>query len=50
MSLIGSHHPLAGQAFFWEWSDNFFEIMGKAFFPVCIWLLLTLRYMLGAVD
>ncbi len=32
MSLIGSHHPLAGQAFFWEWSDNFFEIMGKASF------------------
>lgn len=50
MSLIGSSHPLGGTAFFWEWLDNFFEIMGKAFFPVFIWLLLTLRYMMGAID
>ena len=50
MSLIASNHPLGGAAFFWEWADNFFEIMGNAFFPVFIWLLLTLRYMMGEVD
>ena len=50
VSLVASRHPLAGSTFFWESADNFLEIMGKALFPILIWLLLTLYYMMGAVD
>jgi len=50
VTLIGAAHPLAGNASFWQGLDNFLEITGKAFFPVVIWLLLTLPYMLGSLD
>ncbi len=34
----------------WQLADDFFEISGKVFFPVLIWLVLALPYMLGATD
>lgn len=50
IALIETQHPLAGHKAFWGFSDDFFEIMGKEFFPILIWLLLGIRYMLGARD
>jgi SEC-C motif-containing protein len=50
ITLIETKHPLAGVESFWRFWDDFFEVMGKAFFPILIWLLLGLRYMLGASD
>lgn len=50
ITLIEAKHPLAGHEAFWRFSDDFFEIMGKEFFPIVIWLLLGIRYMLGARD
>lgn len=50
IALIETKHPLAGHEAFWKFSDDFFEIMGKEFFPILIWLLLGLKYMLGARD
>lgn len=50
IALIETKHPLAGHEAFWKFSDDFFEIMGKEFFPILIWLLLGIRYMLGARD
>ncbi len=49
-SLIAAGHPLAGAAWFWHTVDNFFEITGKAFLPVAIWLVLGLPYMMGLID
>jgi hypothetical protein len=50
-SLIQAKHPLGSSIpFIWESLDQFFEMAGKVFFPISIWLLLTLRYMLGFVD
>ena len=50
VSLISAGHPRAGSPGFWKSLDNFLEVTGKTFFPVAIWLGLTLRYMLGLLD
>jgi hypothetical protein len=50
ITLIETKHPLAGNEAFWRFWDDFFEIMGKEFFPILIWLLLGMRYMLGGSD
>ena len=42
--------PLPGAAWLWKALDNAFEIVGKAFFPILIWMALTLPYMMGLVD
>jgi hypothetical protein len=49
-TLISAKHPLAGPEPLWRVVDNFFEITGKVFFPVCIWLLFTLPCLLGSVS
>jgi hypothetical protein len=49
-TLIETRHPLAGIESLWKFWDDFFEIMGKEFFPILIWLCLGMRYMLGASD
>jgi hypothetical protein len=49
-SLIAAEHPLAGSPAIWTSLDNFFEITGKAFVPVLIWLSLSLPFMLGAEE
>ncbi len=48
--LISAKHPLAGSQAFWSMVDDFFEVVGKTFFPIVIWLALCLPYMLGALD
>jgi len=48
--LISAKHPLAGSPALWSMVDDFFEVVGKTFFPILIWLALCLPYMLGAVD
>lgn len=48
--LIGAHHPAAGNAAWWHFWDDFFEITGKAFFPVAIWIPLGLKYFLGFTE
>ena len=50
VTLVTVDHPLAGTAWLWTTVDNAFEIVGKAFFPILIWLALTLPYMMGFVD
>ncbi len=50
VSLIAAGHPQAGAAWLWNSLDNFFEITGKAFLPVVIWLALALPYMMGEID
>ena len=50
VTLIAAQHPLAGTSWLWSSVDNFLEITGKAFFPVMIWLLLCLPYMMGRID
>jgi hypothetical protein len=50
VTLLAAEHPLAGTPWLWNTLDNLFEITGKAFFPIFIWLLLGLPYMLGEVD
>ncbi len=50
VSLISAAHPSAGSEGWWKAADNFFEVTGKAFFPILIWLGLCLRYMLGLAD
>lgn len=50
VSLIAAGHPLAGNPVAWHTIDNLFEITGKVSFPVGIWLLLGLHYMLGKTD
>ena len=50
VTLVTVDHPIAGAAWLWETLDNGFEIIGKAFFPIFIWLALTLSYMMGLVD
>jgi hypothetical protein len=50
VSLITAQHPLAGSAVFWTFWDDFLEIAGKIFFPVAIWLLLGMNFMLGDVE
>jgi SEC-C motif len=50
VTLIAAGHPQAGSAILWNSIDNFFEITGKGFFPIAIWLLLTLNYLLGDMD
>ena len=50
ITLIAAKHPLSGSSAFWESLDNFQEITGKALWPVVIWLLAALPYMLGKVD
>ncbi len=48
--LIAAQHPDAGSPGFWQTLDNFFEVTGKTAFPIVIWLVFALPYMLGAVD
>ena len=50
LSLTAASHPLAGSTAFWSFWDDFFEIVGKVFFPVAIWLLLGLNFMLGDIE
>ena len=50
VTLVTVDHPIAGAAWLWKTLDNAFEIIGKAFFPIFIWLGLTLPYMMGLVD
>jgi len=50
VALIGAQHPLARNEPFWRFLDDFFEVTGKGFFPVLIWLGFSLKYMLGTVD
>ncbi len=51
IALLAADHPVAGSRWFWQAADNFFEITGKVFFPIFIWLALTLPYMTGrALD
>lgn len=50
VTLLAAAHPLAGAAWFWNGADNFFEITGKTFFPVLIWLLFGFPYMMGLED
>jgi hypothetical protein len=50
ITLIAAKHPLAGSPAFWGTVDNFQEITGKVLWPVSIWLLVALPYMLGRVD
>ena len=50
VTLVTVDHPIAGAAWLWKPLDNAFEIIGKAFFPIFIWLALTLPYMMGLVD
>ena len=50
VTLIAAEHPLAGSEAFWSFWDDFLEIVGKIFFPVAIWLLLGLNFMLGDVE
>lgn len=50
MSLIVGEHPAAGSPAFWNFLDNFFEVYGKTFFPVLLWLAPSLPYMLGKID
>ncbi len=48
--LISAKHPLAGSPALWTMVDDFFEVVGKTFFPIVIWLALCLPYLLGALD
>ncbi len=48
--LIGAGHAAAGYSLLWSNADNLFEISGKGFFPVVIWLALALPYLLGKID
>lgn len=50
VTLVAVDHSIAGAAWLWETLDNAFEIVGKVFFPIFIWLALTLPYMMGLVD
>jgi hypothetical protein len=49
-SLVAVEHPLAGTPWLWKTIDNFLEVSGKAFFPMLIWIPLTLSYMMGSID
>jgi len=48
--LITARHIDAGSPGLWQSLDDMFEVTGKTFFPIFIWLLLAFPYMLGAVD
>ena len=50
VTLVMVDHPIAGAAWLWKTLDNAFEIVGKAFFAIFIWLGLTFPYMMGLVD
>ena len=50
MTLLQAAHPWAGNEVFWHYLDDFFEVIGKVFFPILIWLGLHLVYLMGAVD
>jgi len=50
LTLVEAEHPLAGSSIVWVFIDDLFEITGKGFFPVAIWLLLSVNYMLGDID
>lgn len=50
VTLLAAKHPAAGSQAFWQAADDFFEVTGKAFFPIAIWMALTLPYMLGRID
>lgn len=49
-TLVAASHPDAGNALMWTTLDNLFEVSGKGFFPIAIWLWLTLPYLMGEVD
>lgn len=48
--LITANHIDAGSPAVWQTLDDLFEVTGKTFFPIFIWLLVAFPYMLGAVD
>jgi thiosulfate reductase cytochrome b subunit len=48
--LLQAHQVVAGPPSLWPALDDFFEIIGKTFFPIFIWLLFALPYLLGRVD
>ncbi len=48
--LITANHIDAGSPAFWQSLDDVFEVTGKTFFPIFIWLLFAFPYMLGATD
>jgi hypothetical protein len=50
VSLIEAGHPLSDGMAFWTFWDDFFEIVGRVFFPVAIWLLIGLSFMQGEVE
>jgi hypothetical protein len=50
VTLISAQHAQAGSPALWQTLDDVFEVTGKTFFPVLIWLLLAFPYMLGALD
>ena len=50
ISLVSVEHPLAGTPWLWKAVDNFLEVSGKTFFPILIWLPMTLSHMLGDFD
>ncbi len=49
-AIVSVNHPMAGSPALWQSLDNFFEVYGKTFFPMLIWLGLVMPYMLGKVD
>lgn len=50
IALVEAGHPLAGNASVWRFLDDVFEIAGRGFFPVAIWIPLTYEYLRGRVD
>ncbi len=48
--LITANHIDAGSPALWQTLDDLFEVTGKTFFPIFIWLLVAFPYMLGAID
>lgn len=50
IALVETGHPTAGNAAIWGFLDDFFEIAGRGFFPVAIWIPLTYEYLRGRVD
>jgi hypothetical protein len=48
--LVTANQATTGSPAFWTGADDFFEVTGKTFFPVFIWLLFALPYLLGRID
>ena len=48
--LITANQATTGSPSFWKGMDDIFEITGKTFSPIFIWLVFALPYLLGRVD